>query len=145
MSTVSLLLTLLLTLAILVPLLLTLNTFYISTGKKSNKFNRLQIEVFFVPNISPPVYEPPPNRGPSNFSFVRIYAQGVLTWIHGISMRIYCDLLYSFVLYSMVFCNRFVFECFVPNIRLLLKTRTYVDFIVLRSFKWNLDSVNLSQ
>ena len=126
MSTVSLLLTILLTLGILVPLLLTLNLFYIYTGKKSNKFNRLQIEVFFVPNISPPVYKPSPNRGPSNLSFVRIYAQGVLTGIHGISMRIYCDLLYSFVLYSMVFCNRFVFQHFVPNIRLLLKTRTSV-------------------
>ena len=139
MSTVSLLLTLLLTLAILVPLLLTLNTFYISTGKKSNKFNRLQIEVFFVLNISPPVYKPPPNRGPSNLSFFPIYAQGVLTGIHGISMRIYYDLLYSFALYSMVFCYRFVFERVVPNIPLLLKTR------VLRSFKWNLDSVKLSQ
>ena len=32
--------------------------------------------------------------------------------------------LFSFVLYSMVFCNRFVLECFVPNIPLLLKTRT---------------------
>ena len=29
-----------------------------------------------------------------------------------------------FVCYSMVFCNQFVFECFVPNIWLLLKTRT---------------------
>ena len=33
--------------------------------------------------------------------------------------------LYSSALHSMVFCNRFVFECFVPNIQLLLKTRTY--------------------
>ena len=68
MSTVSLLLTLLLNLNILVPLLLTLNIFHILhdvkyelyTGytsfilekrKKSDKFNRLQIEVFFLPNI----------------------------------------------------------------------------------------------
>ena len=44
-----------------------------------NKFNRLQIEVFFLPNISPPL-----NIGPSNLSFVRIYAQGVLTGFYGI-------------------------------------------------------------
>ena len=31
----------------------------------------------------------------------------------------------SFSYFAMLFCNRFVFECFVPNIRLLLKTRTY--------------------
>ena len=31
----------------------------------------------------------------------------------------------SFVWYSTVFCNRFAFECFVPNIRLLLNTCTY--------------------
>ena len=34
-------------------------------------------------------------------------------------------LLSSFVSYSIFCCNQFVFECFVPNIRLLLKTRTY--------------------
>ena len=36
----------------------------------------------------------------------------------------------------MVFCNRFVFECFIPNIRLLLKTRNnyVVNFIVLTYF-----------
>ena len=54
--------------------------------KKSNKFNRLQIEVLFLPNISPPVYinlPPPPNIDPSNLSFVRIYAQGVLTGFYG--------------------------------------------------------------
>ena len=42
--------------------------------KKSNKFNRLWIEVLFLPNISPP----PQNIGPSNV-FVCRYAQGVLT------------------------------------------------------------------
>ena len=31
----------------------------------------------------------------------------------------------SFVWYSMVFCNWFIFECFAPNIRLLFKTCTY--------------------
>ena len=38
----------------------------------------------------------------------------------------------------MVSCNRFVFKCFVPNTRLLLKTRTYkiVDFTVLTYFKF---------
>ena len=48
--------------------------------KKSNKFTRLQIEVFFLPNISPP-----PNIGPSNLSFVRIYAQGMLTGFYSMS------------------------------------------------------------
>ena len=48
----------------------------------------------------------------------------------------------SFLLYSMVFCNRFVFECLVPNIRLLLKARTYyvVDFTTS-----NLDSMKFPQ
>ena len=38
-----------------------------------------------------------------------------------------------FVLYSMVFCDRFVSERFFQNIGLLLKARTYsvVDFTVL--------------
>ena len=39
--------------------------------KKSIKLNRLQIEVFFLPNISPS----PSNIGPSNLSFARIYAR----------------------------------------------------------------------
>ena len=49
----------------------------------------------------------------------------------------------SFVLYSMVFCNRFVFECFVSNIRLLLKPPTYqiISFTVLIYFTSNVDSV----
>ena len=43
----------------------------------------------------------------------------------------------------MVFCNRFGFECFVPNTLLLLKTRTdyVVDFAVLTYFTSNLDFV----
>ena len=71
MLPVSLLLTLSLTLRILMPLLLTLNIFYIlhdvkyakirALCWKSNKFNRLQIEVFFLPNISPP-FPPIPRR-----------------------------------------------------------------------------------
>ena len=53
----------------------------------------------------------------------------------------------SFVSYSIFCCNQFVFECFVPNIRLLLKTHTYyvVGFTVLTYFAWNLDLVKLSQ
>ena len=31
-------------------------------------------------------------------------------------IRIFCSLLCSFVLYSIFFCNRFAFECFVPNV-----------------------------
>ena len=31
--------------------------------KKSKKCNRLPIEVFFLPNISPPYISSPPNRG----------------------------------------------------------------------------------
>ena len=37
-----------------------------------------------------------------------------------ISVQIFC-IICSFVLYSMVFCDRFIFECFVPNIRLISK------------------------
>ena len=47
--------------------------------KKSNTFNRLQIEVFSLPNIS----SPPPNIGPSNFSFVCIYVQSVFMGFYG--------------------------------------------------------------
>ena len=52
-----------------------------------------------------------------------------------------------FALYLMVFFNRFVFEYFVPNIQLHLKTRTYwvVDFTVLKYFTSNLNSAKLSQ
>ena len=41
--------------------------------KKRDKFNRLQIESFFHPDINPP------NIGPSNLFFDRLYTQGVLT------------------------------------------------------------------
>ena len=53
------------------------------TGKKYNKSNRLQIKVFFLPNISPFVYKPPLNIGPSNLLLGRIYAQHVLTGFYG--------------------------------------------------------------
>ena len=63
---------------------------YTEERKKSNKCNRLHIEVFFPPNIRPrPVYKTPApaptpltsphNIGPSNLSFIRIYAKGVYT------------------------------------------------------------------
>ena len=53
----------------------------------------------------------------------------------------------SFILCLMIFGNRFIFECFIPNIRLPLKMRTYyvVDFTVLTYFTLNLDSVKFSQ
>ena len=100
-STVSLFLTLSLTLRILMSLLLTLNVFYIfhdlenvekralywKKGKK-RKFNRLQIEVPFLPSISLPP-PPPPNIGSLSFSFVRIYAQGVLTGFYRIWPKIF--------------------------------------------------------
>ena len=47
--------------------------------KKSNTFNRLQIEVFSLPNVS----SPSPNIGPSNFSFVCIYTHDVLKGFYG--------------------------------------------------------------
>ena len=56
-------------------------SFILEKRKKSNNFNRLQIEVFLHPNISPPS----PNIGRSNLSFVHIYAQGVLTGFYGIT------------------------------------------------------------
>ena len=51
------------------------------------------------------------------------------TWFYfylhiSILQFVFQHVLCSFVLYSMVFCNQFVSECFVPNIPLLLKTRT---------------------
>ena len=65
------------------------NTCFILEKRKKSKFNRLQIEVFFLPNISPPISPPPPpspnpyigppNIDPSNLSFASIYAQDVLT------------------------------------------------------------------
>ena len=54
--------------------------------KKNNKFNRLQIELFSLPNISPAYKIPlPSNIGPSNLSFVHIYAQ--FSFKKGISLR----------------------------------------------------------
>ena len=49
---------------------------------KSNNFNRLQIEVFYLPNISPqplPLTTQPPKIGPLNASFALIYTQDKLT------------------------------------------------------------------
>ena len=54
--------------------------------KKNNKFNRLEIELFSLPNISPAYKIPlPSNIGPSNLSFVHIYAQ--FSFKKGISLR----------------------------------------------------------
>ena len=72
-----------------VSLLLTLNMFHVlydelysEERKESNKLNRFQIEVFFLPNLSPSLV--PRNIGPSTLSFLSIYAQGVLTGFYGI-------------------------------------------------------------
>ena len=51
-----------------------------------------------------------------------------LTWFYfylhiSILQFVFQQVLCSFVLYSTVFCNRFVFKCFVQKIPLLLKTR----------------------
>ena len=100
-SMVSLISTLLLTLGILVSLLLTLNIFHIlhhvknaekralysKKGKKS-KFNRLQFEVFFLSNISPP-FPATPKYSQPNLSFVLIYAQGILMGFYGIYIYMY--------------------------------------------------------
>ena len=47
--------------------------------KKINKFNRLQIEVFFLPNIGPPYINPPLEYTPMELTFVCVFAQGILT------------------------------------------------------------------
>ena len=62
---------------------------------KSNKFNWLQIELFFLRNVSPlpPYISPPPwNIGPSNLYFVSIYTQGVLKGFYGISINYYVSI-----------------------------------------------------
>ena len=48
----------------------------------------------------------------------------------------------SFVWYSMVFCNRFVFECFLSNIWIVLKTRAYLGcwFLYIDMFYINFRS-----
>ena len=51
--------------------------FYTGKKKKSSDFNRLQIEVLFLPYISLQ------NMDPSNLSFVCIYAQEILTGFYG--------------------------------------------------------------
>ena len=55
--------------------------------RKKSKFNRFQIEVFFLPSINPFQHHPPPHLSyisppkyrPIKLSFVLIYARGVLT------------------------------------------------------------------
>ena len=69
--------------------------------KKSNKFNRLQIEVFFIPNIILS-YISPANIGPSNLPFVRIYAQGVLTVFYGVFFRLNKKKFYSYKQYTVL-------------------------------------------
>ena len=66
---------------------------YTGKKRKKNKFNRLQIEVFPLPNINPTTVPPciqaplAPNKDPllSTFSFVCLYAQGVLMGFYGIN------------------------------------------------------------
>ena len=72
------------------------NTCFILEKRKKSKFNRLQIEVFFLPIITPLPYISPPNIGPSNLSFARIYAQGVLTGFYGIRVKTDSNMLASF-------------------------------------------------
>ena len=115
----SLFLTLSLTVPILLSLLLFLNIFHILHDvkyteiralywKKKSKFNRLQIKMFFLPNIiRPPPYVIPSNIGQSNLSFVRIYAQGVLTGIYGIAIGWYLRLEEVQFLKFHLICNIF--------------------------------------
>ena len=97
MSSVSSFLTLLLGLCILMSLLLTLNIFhmlhnmknakilalYWKKERKKSKFNREQVEVFFLLNISPP---PPPPTPEYNRSIKLCYVILILT--HEYSMII---------------------------------------------------------
>ena len=56
---------------------------YTRKKKESNNFNRLQIEVFFLPNISPP---PPPTPPAPKYQIYahQIYPLSVLTGFYGI-------------------------------------------------------------
>ena len=99
---VSLILTLSLTLHILASLLLTLNIFHILHDvknvkiyalcwKKERKVGLTGYRSVFSPEYKTHLYISPPNIGPSNLSFVHIYAQGILTGFYG--MYIYISVL----------------------------------------------------
>ena len=70
--------------------------------RKKRKFNRLQIQAFFLPNIPRPP-PTPANIDPSNLFFVRIYAQGVLTRFYGLQ---YLKILLLHVKSNMFSINR---------------------------------------
>ena len=114
-SMVSLISTLLLTLGILVSLLLTLNIFHIlhhvknaekralysKKGKKS-KFNRLQFEVFFLSNISPPFPATPKYR-PIKFvlcPYIRPGDINGILWYIYICIYIYACMIYMYDIYD---------------------------------------------
>ena len=75
---------------------------YMLYTRKKRKFNRLQIQAFFLPNIPRPPPSPS-NIDPSNLFFVRIYAQGVLTRFYGLQ---YLKILLLHVKSNMFSINR---------------------------------------
>ena len=120
-SMVSLYLTLSLTLRIMVSLMLTLNIFHILHNVKNAKIRALlvkkernvtlsdcKLECISPKYISGCIWASPtnpsphpPNRGSSSLSFVRIYAQGVLTRFY----RIICSVSCCILIWN-VSCNR---------------------------------------
>ena len=57
-----------------------------------------------------------------------------LTWLY-IYVHVSVQIQFIFFLYSMIFCNRFVFECFVPSIHYFWKT---VPTKLLTSLCWQI-------
>ena len=78
---------------------------YTGKKKKSN-FNRFQIELFLLsnnPNLSPPNIGP--YMGPSNLSFIRVYAQDVLSSFYDTYIYIY---IYIYIIYIYI-CNIYIY------------------------------------
>ena len=129
MSTVSLLLTLL-SLPILVSFLLILNIFHILHvkyariralyWKKERKVISLRdckLKCFSSVILACP-YIRPPRIGPSNFSFVFIYAQGVLTEFYSIYIYLY--------IYLYISISSYLFICVSIYLSLFIYLSVYI-------------------
>ena len=97
------------------------NTCFILEKRKKSKFNRFQIEVFFLPNIAQhflPVYKPthtsPLPYRPFKFFLCPIYAQGVLTAFYGICliteiMLVFPNHVFLYTMFYIIYFDDLVF------------------------------------